>query len=169
MLPISKRLHKVVAVLFFLFLNTAGQAKELINVNILLPELALEIVEKTLKACRKSGFQVSVVVVDRSGIPQALVRDVYASQFTLQIAQRKANAVILSGVSTAEFRVNRKNIMNEINQVEGILVLDGALPITAAGSVIGAIGVSGAPGGKQDEACAHAGLQDIQDRLDFTD
>jgi len=160
---------KMVSVLILFSLNTVGYAEELIKVNILLPELALEIVEKTLLTCRKNGFQVSTIVVDRNGIPQALLRDVYASEFTSKIAHQKANAVILSGVSSAEFRRNRTEILNEMNQVEGILVLGGALPIVAAGSIVGAVGVSGAPSGEQDEACARAGLKNIQERLDFSD
>jgi len=164
-----KQFKTLIIILLLLILNTACYAEELIQVNILRPELALEIVEKTLKTCRKNGFQVSAMVVDRNGIPQAMVRDVYASQFTVQIAREKANAVILSGVSSAEFRRNRKDILNEMNQVEGILVLGGALPITAAGSIVGAIGVSGAPGGEQDEACARAGLEQVQERLEFAD
>jgi len=39
--------------------------------------------------------------------------------------------------------------------------------LQAAGSLVGAIGVSGAPGGDADEACAKAGIEAIQARLDF--
>jgi uncharacterized protein GlcG (DUF336 family) len=39
--------------------------------------------------------------------------------------------------------------------------------IEAGGSLLGAIGVSGAPGGEADEACAIAGLKAIADNLEF--
>jgi uncharacterized protein GlcG (DUF336 family) len=41
----------------------------------------------------------------------------------------------------------------------------GGVPIKAGKETIGAIGVSGAPGGDKDEACANAGLAKISDRL----
>ena len=95
------------------------------------------------------------------------MRDVYASRFTTEIAERKANAVVLSGVSSAEFRANRTDIIPEMNEIDGVLVLAGALPIRAAGVLLGAVGVSGAPGGDKDEVCAQAGLDRVQERLDF--
>ncbi|MGB5537055.1 MAG: heme-binding protein, partial [Thiogranum sp.] len=96
-------------------------------------------------------------------------RDVFASRFTIEIAERKANAVILAGVSSSEFRVNRAEIVAEMNEVDGILVLDGAVPIRAGGALLGAVGVSGAPGGDKDEACAKAGVNRVQEQLDFLD
>jgi uncharacterized protein GlcG (DUF336 family) len=66
-------------------------------------------------------------------------------------------------------RVNRADIASELNLLEGLLVLDGGLPIRMAGSVIGAVGVSGAPGGDKDAACAQRGIEAVQERLVFAD
>ncbi len=129
--------------------------------------LASQVAAAAVKSCADSGYQVSVVVVDRSGVPQVVMRDVFASRFTIEIAERKANAAVLSGISTSEFRKNRADISAELNEVDGILVLDGAVPVRAAGSLLGAIGVSGAPGGDKDEACARAGVESVQEQLDF--
>jgi uncharacterized protein GlcG (DUF336 family) len=41
----------------------------------------------------------------------------------------------------------------------------GALPINAGNETIGAIGVSGAPGGDKDEACAKAGIEKVANEL----
>jgi uncharacterized protein GlcG (DUF336 family) len=92
-----------------------------------------------------------------------------ASRFTIQIAEEKANAVILSGVSSAEFRRNRDDIRAEMNHVEGILVLEGGVPVEVAGSLVAALGVSGAPGGDKDEACARQALDSQRERLEFAD
>jgi uncharacterized protein GlcG (DUF336 family) len=129
--------------------------------------LASQVAGAAVKSCEDSGYQVSAVVVDRSGVPQVVMRNVFASRFTIDIAERKANAVILSGISTSEFRKNRADIRAEMNEVDGILVLDGAVPVRAAGALLGAVGVSGAPGGDKDEACARAGVESIQEQLDF--
>ena len=75
----------------------------------------------------------------------------------------------MSGVSSAEFRKNRADIKAEMNEVTGILALDGGVPIQAAGSMLGAVGVSGAPGGDIDEACALKAIEKVQERLDFAE
>jgi uncharacterized protein GlcG (DUF336 family) len=56
-----------------------------------------------------------------------------------------------------------------MDQVDGILMLDGGVPIRAAGSLVGAPGVSSAPGGGKDESCAAAAVKGLQDRLDLGD
>lgn len=142
-------------------------AAELVSVRLLSMELAREVATAAVEACRAKGYQVAAVVVDRSAIPQAVLRDVLAPRFTLQIAEEKANAVILSGVSTAEFARNRADILAELNEVDGILVLRGGAPIRGAGALLGAVGVSGAPGGDKDERCALQGVAAIQEVLDF--
>lgn len=88
---------------------------------------------------------------------------------SLELAREKAEAVILSGVASSEFRRNRQDIRMEMNHVQGILVLEGGLPIRAGGALLGALGVSGAPGGDKDEACAPAALNKLQERLEFAD
>ncbi len=142
---------------------------DVIMVKRLNPDLAWELVKHALDACRAQGYQVTAVVVDRDGAETAVLRDAAASRFTLQIAREKANAVILSGVASGVFRDNRRDIQQEMNHVEGILVLQGGLPITSGGSLLGALGVSGAPGGERDEVCASQALEKIQERLEFAE
>lgn len=144
-------------------------ADELIEVKQSSLELATRIAQGAVKACREAGYQVSAVVVDRNGILQVALRDALASRFTLQIAEEKANAVILSGVDSASFRSNRQDIREEMNHVRGILVLEGGVPIEAAGSLVGALGVSGAPGGDKDAACARQALEAVAEDLAFAE
>ena len=47
----------------------------------------------------------------------------------------------------------------------GIIAAQGVVPIKAGDEVIGAVGVSGAPGGEKDEACAKAGVDKVADQL----
>ncbi len=129
-------------------------------------ELARDIASEAVLFCREQGYQISAVVVDRSGIIRATLRADLASRFTLQLAEEKANAVIASGIPSAEFRNNRPDVCPELNHVDGILMMAGGLPINAAGSRIGAVGVSGAPGEK-DAACAQAGIDVVEDRIVF--
>ncbi|MCG7984268.1 MAG: heme-binding protein [Candidatus Thiodiazotropha lotti] len=142
---------------------------DVVTVKRLHPDLAWQLVKHTVDACRAEGYQVTAVVVDRDGAETAVFRDVHASRFTLQIARDKANAVLLSGISSGEFRDNRRDIQQEMNHVAGVLVLQGGLPIESGGYQLGALGVSGAPGGEKDELCAAKGLEKIQERLDFAE
>jgi len=145
------------------------QAGVLVTSKRLNPDLAHEMVLAAVEACRARGYQVTAVVVGRDGAEQALLRDVHASRFTIQLAREKANAVILSGIASGELRARRRDIRQELNQVDGVLLLRGALPIRAAGSLLAAIGVSGAPGGELDEACARKALDGVEERLGFAE
>ena len=155
--------------LILLCATSSGRAGDLVEVRRMTMELAQEIAHGAVLACREQGWQVAAVVVDRTGVPQAMLRDVHASRFTIQIAEDKANAVVLSGVTSAEFRRNREDIRQEMNHVQGILVLEGGVPVRAAGSLVGAVGVSGAPGGEKDEVCAMKAVDAVQERLEFAD
>ncbi len=150
-------------------MTLATEIPDVITVKKMSMELAAQIATKAVTTCRDQGYQVTAVVVDRSGNPQVMMRDVHASRFTMQIAEDKANAVILGGVSSGEIRKNREDIRQELNHVDGILIMQGGLPISAAGSIIGAVGVSGAPGGDKDEICAQKALDAVQDSLDFVE
>lgn len=167
-----RSLYKAYAAAFLLgstALVPVAQGGDLVQVKRLGMELAAELAGAAVLACREQGYQVAAVVVDRAGVPQAMLRDVLASRFTIQIAEEKANAVILSGVGSAEFRRNRGDIRAEMNHVDGILMLEGGVPVEAAGSLVAALGVSGAPGGDKDEACARRALEGLQERLEFAD
>lgn len=112
-------------------------------------ELARDLASEAISACRNDGYHVSAVVVDRYGILRAALRDDVVSRFMLQIAEEKANAVVMAGVPSGEFRDRRGDIRPELNHINGIIIMQGGLPINAGGSRIGAIGVSGAPGEKR--------------------
>jgi uncharacterized protein GlcG (DUF336 family) len=130
-------------------------------------ELARDIAMTAVEACRKDGYNVSAVVLDRAGNVQVALRDTLATRHTLEIAERKAGMSVMSGSDSGEFRAARDDIRVELNHIDGLIVMDGALPIRAAGSLIGAVGVSGAPGGDKDAACAAAALKSVEERLEF--
>ncbi len=130
-------------------------------------ELARDIAMASVEACRQNGYNVSAVVLDRAGNVQAALRDTLAARHTLEIAERKAGMTIMSGIESGEFLAARGDIRPELNHIDGLIVMDGALPIRAAGSLIGAVGISGAPGGDKDAACAAAALKTVEERLEF--
>ncbi len=161
--------RKRMAILLICSAAPLATAADLVSTRDIGMELARDLASAAVIACRKKGFQISAVVVDRHAQPRAELRDDLASRFTLQIAREKANAVIMAGVDSGRFVKNRQEIRAELNHVDGIIMLRGGLPIHAAGTRVGAIGVSGAPGGAQDESCAKAALEQYVERLEFAD
>ncbi|MFW2439687.1 MAG: GlcG/HbpS family heme-binding protein, partial [Arenicellales bacterium] len=130
-------------------------------------DLARDIANETIQACRKDGYHVSAVVVDRHGILRVALRDDAAARFTLEIAERKANMTIMAWVDSGQFRNSRSDIRQELNHIDGLIVMDGGIKIISGGYNIGAIGVSGAPGGEKDAACANKALKKLNERIEF--
>ena len=159
----NKRVVAMASVLTLL--SSPGFSADVVATRSVGFELARDLASEAVLACRKSGYHVTAVVVDRHANVRAVLRDDLASRFSIEIAERKANAAVMGGVSSAEFRKNRQDIRMEMDNVSGILLLEGGLLIEASGNRIGAIGVSGAPGGDKDEACANAGLAKIAGKL----
>jgi len=145
----------------------SAQADDVFTQRVMSMELAQDIAQASVEACRDMGYQTSAVVVDRGGNDRVVLRDNLAAPMTIQIAGDKARATVMSGTDSGSFRENREEIRMEMNHVDGIIMLDGGLPIEVAGSMIGAVGVSGAPGGDIDADCARAGIDSVQERLDF--
>jgi uncharacterized protein GlcG (DUF336 family) len=141
----------------------------LVTSKSLSPELAQDAAKAALGECRKQGFQVAVAVVDRSGLPQVMLRDRFAGAHTPTTATGKAWTAVSFKTGTGELAGLTKPGMPQsgLRDLPGVVVLGGGLIIEAAGSLVGGIGVSGAPGGEADEACAKAGIDAIRDKLDF--
>lgn len=139
------------------------------QVKMLTPDTALSAARGALESCRKAGFQVAVAVVDRSGITQVLLRDRHAGAHTVEVATNKAWTSASFRVSTAALGVETApdKPMSGLRSVPRVLVVGGGLPVAAGGFHFGGIGVSGAPGGEADEACARAGIKAVADALEF--
>ena len=135
----------------------------------LTPEVALEAAQVAMKKCRDNGFQIAVAVVDRSGLPQVMLRDRFAGLHAPDTAVRKAYTSVSFRTATGDLAksVRSGQLDPGLAQLPNIALLGGGLMIEAGGSLVGGIGVSGAPGGDKDEECAKAGLDAIRDKLDF--
>src|SRR3954470_20568450 len=133
------------------------------------PELALELARAALANCRSRGYQVAVAVADRFGVTQVMLRDRFAGPHTVSTATGKAWTAVSFRTSTTELNaISQPGMMQAgIRNLPGTVIVGGGLTIEAGGALLGAVGVSGAPGGDSDEACAKAGIEAVRDRLDF--
>jgi uncharacterized protein GlcG (DUF336 family) len=135
----------------------------------LTPETALKAARATLEECRKRGHQVAVVVVERSGLPQVMLRDRFAGPHTPAMAQNKAwtAASFKTATSAIATETQPGRPMSGIRDLPNVIAAGGGVPIEEGGTIFGAIGVSGGPNGDADEACVKAGLKAIADDLAF--
>ncbi len=133
------------------------------------PDTALKVAQATLASCRAQGFQVAVAVVDRTGLPQVLLRDRFAGAHTVDMALDKAWTAATFRRNTGELATETQagRPMSGIRNLPRVIAAGGGVPIDAAGTLFGAIGVSGGPGGEADEGCALAGIKAVADELSF--
>lgn len=158
--------------LTLLALTLAGHSlaqEAVFQTKTLTPEAALKAAQAALESCRKQGYQVAVAITDRHGLVQVLLRDRYAGPHTPTVAMDKAWTAASFKTSTLEFGRDTQagKAMSGIRQVPHVVAAGGGLPIEAGGTLVGAIGISGGPGGEADEACAKAGIKAIADALEL--
>lgn len=147
----------------------ARAQEALIAYKTLSPEIALDLARAALADCRQRGYQVAVAVVDRLGGTQVVLRDRFAGPHTPATATGKAWTAVSFRTNTTELVALTQPGTPQagVRDLAGVVVLGGGIMVQAGGSLVGAIGVSGAPGGDADDACAKAGIAAIQDKIDF--
>lgn len=145
---------------------TLGMAEDMtVSVSRLTLDVANKIAMASIDACRKKGIPISVTVVDRNGIPQAQLRDTMAPPVSWSISQKKAYTSVMFNVKGSQMEGRANSPLTSLG--EGLAFMAGSVPIQAGGKLYGAIGVSGAPDGKDDEKCAAAGLNAVLDDLEM--
>ena len=147
-----------------------AQDEAFVPFRALTPEVAQEMAEAAMTACRDAGYQVGVTVVDRAGLVQVVLRDRFAGAHVLETSRRKAwtAASFRIATSTLAAQTAPGEAASAIRDLDEPLALGGGLPVYAGdGDLVAGIGISGAPGPDLDEVCAQAGIDAIEDRIAF--
>ena len=133
------------------------------------PEAALRAARAALAACAAGGYQVAVTVTDRAGIPLVMLRDRFAGPHTPDTAANKAWSALSFKIDTlALARMTEPGQASAgMRSLPRVVAVGGGRTIESAGSIVGAIGVSGAPGGEADDGCAGKGIAEIAADLEF--
>lgn len=154
-----------------LLLTSAANAADdspIVSTKRLQMETALQIAQAAIVQCRKEGVQIAVTVVDRGGHPQVILRDVLAMDLTLTVSRQKAYSAMSFNSATSALE-KRFTGMYAVPKIDGLVMSAGGLPITAGGTILGGVGVSGAPSGETDEKCARAGIDAVSADLEMAD
>ena len=159
----SNTLAKAAAALVLVSGSALAADSATFSVKALTPETALKAAQAALAKCRIDGYQVSVAVVDRSGLVQVVLRDRFAGAHSPETATNKAWTAV-------SFRTNTSDLMkitqpgqpsSGIRNLPGVVAVGGGVKIEAGGSIVAGWGVAGAPGGVADYVCAIAGIKAI--------
>ncbi len=146
-------------------LPAAAEEQMTVSVPRLTMETAGKMAHAAINECRKRGISISVTIVDRSGFPQVQLRDTIAPPVSWSISRKKAYTALNFNTPTSQLENYAQSGLGQMD--EGLAFLAGGLPIKAGGRLYGGIGVSGAPSGKTDEACAQAGIDAVIDDLEM--
>lgn len=140
-----------------------ASAQAVLNVRTLSFNAAHEAAKTALDQCRKNGYAVTVTVLDRLGRTKVVLHDDGANPHTVENSLRKAYTALTFRTTSGEYgkRVTSNPTQVGALYLDKITTLEGALPIMAGKDLVGSIGISGAPGGDKDAACAQVGLDQI--------
>jgi uncharacterized protein GlcG (DUF336 family) len=152
---------------------TAADAPGLVTTQKLSAALANELVGDAVAACAQKGIAVVAVVVDLDGVRQAMLRGNGAPIHSVDNAYYKAYSA--ASITLSRKEESTKQVADRISknppsnvpqtQLPNITYAQGGITLMAGGKAIGALGVSGAPGGNIDEECGRAALDKIRDRM----
>jgi uncharacterized protein GlcG (DUF336 family) len=123
---------------------------------------ATTIAMTAVEVCKANGYDVSVHVLGREGQIVVALRNPAAGFATYENSMKKAYTARTTRAPSGRFAQNVKgNPLAPQFFLTNFVAAQGALPIMAGNDTIGAVGVSGAPGGDKDEACAKAGIDKV--------
>lgn len=129
-------------------------------------DTALTIATTAMADCKAKGFAVSAAVVGRTGEILVHLRGDNTGPHTMENAFKKAFTSRTFRIPSGEMEDRlKKNPAMGAQYLTGFTTGRGALPIKIGEDVVGAAGVSGAPGGDKDEDCIKTGIAKVADLL----
>jgi uncharacterized protein GlcG (DUF336 family) len=144
--------------------STAAFA-QLPTMKMLTVDVAQTIAQEAMMTCRGNGYHVTVQVVDAGNFLKAFLRDDGAGLATIDVARMKATSVILQNRPSGPPPNLAPGAPVPAPVIPGTINAMGGVPIKVGEQTIGAVSVSGAPGGDKDAACANAALAKVADKL----
>jgi len=144
-------------------LGLAGLANaQLVTNKDLSLAMAVTIAQTAVQTCKAQGYQVSAHVLGRNGEILVSMRGDDTGPHTLENSMKKAYTSRAQRLPSGKFAENVKaNPTVGALHLTNMVPAQGGLPSMIGQDVIGAVGVSGAPGGDKDEVCAQAGIDKV--------
>lgn len=146
-------------------LLAANASAQLPSSKVLTLDVAQSIAQEAMAKCRADGYKVTVLVVDGLNAVKAMLRDDGATASTTEVAKMKATATMLYNRPSGPATPPPAGQAAPPATIPGTINAQGGVPIKVGDATIGAVAVSGAPGGDKDAACANAALTKLADKL----
>jgi uncharacterized protein GlcG (DUF336 family) len=143
----------------------AASAQSVISERSISVNAALELATAALERCRADGYKVSITVLNRHARTAVVLSDDGVNPHTIENSLRKAYTAFTTKLPSGDMQKRPPAAQAAFMQLDKITTLEGALPIFAGKELIGSVGISGAPGGEKDAACAQVGINRIAGSL----
>lgn len=161
---IMQRRFRIASAILISAISGAAAQQGLPPAKQLTADAGLTAARAAIKACNDQNYRVSVAVVDADGVLKVQIRGDGVGPHSLDSSRQKAyTAATFKRASGDVEKGFRDRPERDLQRLPSVLLVAGGVPVVAGEEVVGAIGVSGAPGGDRDEACARAGLDAIKD------
>ena len=122
---------------------------------------ALDVARAGLERCRADGYKVTVTVLNRHARTAVVLSDDGVNPHTFENSMRKAYTAFTTRSPSVEMAKRAQPGLAGFMLLDKITSIEGGLPIFAGKELIGSIGISGAPGGEKDAACAQVGIDKV--------
>ncbi len=155
----AKRIMFLVATLALLPCMASAQA--LVTERSISLNAAMSMATASLERCRADGYKVSITVLNRHARTAVVLSEDGVNPHTLENSMRKAYTAFTTRAPSAEMGKRTQPNLGGFLLLDKITTIEGGLPIFAGKELVGAIGISGAPGGEKDAACAQVGIDKI--------
>ncbi len=142
-------------------ISLGAGAQALVSERSISVNAAIELATAALDRCRTDGYKVTITVLNRHARTSVVMSDDGVSPHTVENSMRKAYTAFTTRKPTAEMANRSQPGLAGFMLLDNISPMEGGLPIFAGKELVGAVGISGAPGGEKDSACAQVGIDKI--------
>lgn len=124
---------------------------------------ALKLAEQAKLEAQKLDKNVSVAVLNSSGVTILLLKGDHVGPHNSEASRRKAYTALSTKTPSLELMRNadKNPTAQNLNTLPELLLLGGGVPIWKDGQLVGSIGVSGAGGGEEDHNVAKKAAEDL--------
>lgn len=152
---------RLTALVITCLISSSAGAQALVSERSISVDAAIELATAALGRCRADGYKVTITVLNRHARTSVVLSDNGVSPHTVENSMRKAYTAFTTRKPTAEMATRSQPGLAGFMLLDKISPMEGGLPIFAGKELVGAVGISGAPGGEKDSACAQVGIDKI--------
>ncbi|MDB4908228.1 MAG: hypothetical protein JWO05_3012 [Gemmatimonadetes bacterium] len=154
------RLSSLIAIATLMTAASAPASAQVRDTKVITAEAAQRILVGAQAEARRNGWNMSCAVVDPSGELIAFIRMDDASPGSIDISRAKARTAARFKRETKLLEDAVAGGRNALLSFEGVVLVEGGVPVVINGGIVGAVGCSGGTS-PQDAQVAKAGIASL--------